>query len=428
LFLNAAIYMKLETLNKVKNVLDEILSEYGEDHHIIFDNDSERLSEHYRLVNEKLTSWNKQKKCIYRNCTNKSVRRSHSIQKSGPLTIIAKSSKVLTPEFNQKTGKIELVEKGLSRASVFPGFCKKHEALFNSFENSKNTASMESLPLQIYRSICREIVRLKHQIKFGEKLLSEYERFRNNKLKIIMEKKLGSDWMEINNFKVNEISSISDSLIDFGRKKHIELKNTLEELENQHLSEIEECLKIDGGKSKIVFNSESIRNNKKIKLSGNGITFKIDEQIPVALSGMGNFRVIENNDSKSVIIILIVLPDTKSTTIVIYGKISDANYIHNYLSKLNNSFDILNMVEQWMIRCTDHWFLSHNVWDKKNQIERAAILKEILNDEKGLTDKLNFSIFDDVRKSMIKTWETTENTESQIEILQHEKAKLQFKI
>jgi hypothetical protein len=64
------------------------------------------------------------------------------------------------------------------------------------------------------------------------------------------------------------------------------------------------------------------------------------------------------------------------------------------------------------------------VWDKKNRTERAAILKEILDDTKGLTDELKFSIFDDIRRSMIETWETTENTKAQLEILRREKAKL----
>ena len=70
------------------------------------------------------------------------------------------------------------------------------------------------------------------------------------------------------------------------------------------------------------------------------------------------------------------------------------------------------------------WFLSHDVWNQKNQAERAAILQESLDDTKGLTEELNFSIFDDIRRSMIKTWKTTGNTKEQFGILCHEQAKL----
>lgn len=227
-----------------------------------------------------------------------------------------------------------------------------------------------------------------------------------------MEKKFGAKWMKINNVKLYKINLTEDPLINFFPNRYFDFKNTLEELENEHLREIEECLEINDENSEGTLNPVSI---------------SIDEQIPVALSGIGSFRVDEGNHSKKVLIVLMVFPSAKSTTIVIHGKSSDTEYFHGYLSKMKNSFDILNMVEQWMIRCTDHWFLSHDVWDKKKQIERSMILKEILDDSKGLTDELNFSIFDDIRISMIRTWKTTGSIEkNEIKILNREQAKLQL--
>lgn len=401
--------MKPKVLNNLDNALDEILSEYGKDHHIIFDNDSERRKELYCFVNAKLQSWKKSKKCIYRNCTNKSIKHSHSIQRAGPLKEIAKDSKVLTPKFNQETGMLELVEKGLSQASTFPGFCKKHEALFSLFENNTSITNDEAISLQIYRSICREVVWLKHEIMFGKKLISEYEKSRDKKIKIILKEKLGASWMEKNDIKVKNITLPKDTLINSVNEKYSDLMNTVEELENQHLAEIEECLKINVQSSKGTLSP---------------VWISIDEQIPVALSGIGSFCIAKGNHSKQVYVVLLVLPDAKGTNIVIHGKSSDTKHFHGYLSRLKDSFDILNMVEQWMIRCTDHWFLSPDVWDQKNQDERSTILQEILDDTKGLTEELDFSIFDDLRRSMIKTWKTMRNTKKQLEILCCEQAKL----
>ena len=404
--------MKPEVIKHINNALDEILSEYKNDHHLIFDNDSERLGVYHRQARKKHKSWNNRKKCIYRGCTNKSIRRSHSIQKSGSLKVIARNSTVLAPEFNQKNGKIELVGKGLAQASVFPGFCEKHEALFNSFENNKNIESIETPLLQIYRSICREIVRLKHEIKFSEQIIFEYQNFRDKKLKRIMEEKLVTNWMKINNVKVNKFNVTEDPLISFFRNRYVDLKNTLEELENEHLREIEECLEI---------------NDENTEGTLSPLSISIDEQIPVALSGIGSFRVDEGNHSKRVLVVLMVFPNAKSTNIVIHGKSSDTEYFHGYLSKMKNSFDILNMVEQWMIRFTDHWFLSHDVWDKKKQIEKAIILKEFMDISKGPAKELNFSIFDDIRRSMIRTWKISGSIEKkEIEILNREQAKLQL--
>ena len=404
--------MKPEVIKHINNALDEILSEYKNDHHLIFDNDSERLGVYHRQARKKHKSWNNRKKCIYRGCTNKSIRRSHSIQKSGSLKVIARNSTVLAPEFNQKNGKIELVGKGLAQASVFPGFCEKHEALFNSFENNKNIESIETPLLQIYRSICREIVRLKHEIKFSEQIIFEYQNFRDKKLKRIMEEKLVTNWMKINNVKVNKFNVTEDPLISFFRNRYVDLKNTLEELENEHLREIEECLEI---------------NDENTEGTLSPLSISIDEQIPVALSGIGSFRVDEGNHSKRVLVVLMVFPNAKRTNIVIHGKSSDTEYFHGYLSKMKNSFDILNMVEQWMIRFTDHWFLSHDVWDKKKQIEKAIILKEFMDISKGPAKELNFSIFDDIRRSMIRTWKISGSIEKkEIEILNREQAKLQL--
>lgn len=399
--------MKQEILDIINSAIDEISSEYEDDHHIIFDTESERRGKHYGGINRRLKSWNRRKQCIYRGCTKKSIRRSHSIQKSGPLKVISKNSHVLTPKFNQENGVIELVGIGLSQASVFPGFCDQHEKLFSSFENRKGTTSTETLTLQIYRTICREIVRLKHEIINTELLISEYNEFRNKKLKKLIEKKLGARWMKQNDIEIHNFELSEDPVLNTAMENVSDLKQVIDELENEHLKEIEDELAGLGKKSL------------------EPISISIGEKIPMSLSGMGSFYIAGKESPKRIIVALIVLPDKNSTTIVIHGKSADTNYFHGYIGRLKNSFDILNMVEQWMIRGTDHWFISSGVWEPKSKNEQASILEEILDGSKGLAHELSFSIFDDLRRRMIKTWESEGVIDSeQLEIIDREKAKL----
>ena len=400
--------MNQEPLDKLNAVFDEVVSDYEDNHHLVFESESVRLNKLYGTIKKKLQSWNNKKTCIYRGCRNKSIRRSHTIQKSGPLKIISTDSSVLTPEFNHQSGEIELVEKGLSLASIFPGFCETHEKLFSAFENKKDTESPEALTLQIYRSICREVVRLNHELTYSKKVFSDYKLYRDTRILEIMKERLGQKWLDENNIKFESINMSHDPSLKAGLDGISGHKKTLAELKNEQLSEIEMSL---DGKSGIELRPISIN---------------IDIQIPVALSGLGSFYISEEGHSRRIFVVLGVYPSTNNTTIVIYGKSADTPYFHWYMKQLTNSFDILNMIEQWMIRGTDHWFLNRQVWALKSKKNQRNILKEILDGSKGITHQLEFSIFDEIRKSMIETWKSEGDIKpTQLAILKREEAKLQ---
>jgi len=396
-----------ETIEIINSAFDNILSEYEDNHHIIFDSESERLYKHYSGVSKRLKSWNRRKECIYRGCTKKSIRRSHTIQKSGPLKEVSKDSVVLTPRFNQNTGTLELAEVGLSQASVFPGYCDEHEKLFSSFENINDTTSENALTLQIYRTICREIVRLKHEIYHADSLIDEYKVFRNNRLKKLVENKLGANWMKQNDINIHNFEFSEDPVLHPAIEHIAGLKQTINEMENDHLKEIEDEL-------------AGVSNNKLEPIS-----ISIDKKIPVSLSGMGTLHAAKDGYTREIIVVLIILPRKNGTTIMIHGKSADTGYFHSYISRLKNSFDILSMVEQWMIRGTDHWFVSSDVWGSKSKNKKEIILNEVLDASKGLLDELEFSIFDDLRERIIKEWESGGSLDDEgIKVIDIEKAKL----
>ena len=150
--------------------LDDIVLEYKKDHHVLFSDETERRSQQYASVEGSWIPGRGRKDASILVAKIEALGRSHSIQKTGSLGIIAQDGIVLTPEFNQETGLDELVEKGISWASTFPGFCAKHETLFQSFENEGRLSTNEAIALQIYRSFCREIVRLRHNIEHAEQI------------------------------------------------------------------------------------------------------------------------------------------------------------------------------------------------------------------------------------------------------------------
>jgi hypothetical protein len=121
-----------------------------------FDNDNERKAYFHKLISES-NKWKIEDNiCMHDGCKNLTVK-SHTIQKSEPLLSISENNEVVSPRYNFKTNTNDISSIHIKHASVFPGFCEKHEKLFEKFEKERDLTSQESIQLQIYRSISREI-------------------------------------------------------------------------------------------------------------------------------------------------------------------------------------------------------------------------------------------------------------------------------
>ena len=140
--------MDNEIRKKIEYAMDKAMEDYRNDENIIFDNSKEQLKYKYEGINQ-LKKWKKKQTCIVRSCNNKSIERSHTIQKSGSIKIISENGHVLTPKLNSVTGEMELVQIGINEASTFPGYCSEHEKLFEGFENLKDIKTGEHLGLQL---------------------------------------------------------------------------------------------------------------------------------------------------------------------------------------------------------------------------------------------------------------------------------------
>lgn len=113
-------------------------------------------------------------RCMYvdadgERCRNKSIG-SHTVQNSGALKAISENGHVYRMHLDAlrraSEPPLEFTNTGKSKASVFPGFCKKHDNdLFSDIEGNSPELSKWAIFLLTYRVICRELFAKEHNVR-----------------------------------------------------------------------------------------------------------------------------------------------------------------------------------------------------------------------------------------------------------------------
>lgn len=376
----------LEVSEKINRIVDAYLNDVN----IIFDKENERKGLLFSSIADQRRSWNKERECIFHGCKTRSIKRSHTIQKSGPLEAISENSLVLTQKFNHATENLELVPVGIGEASTFPGFCRKHEMLFEEFEKLKRVQNAEHSLLQLYRSICREVVRLEHQISIIRKRIDDYRSFRNKKLIAIANAEFGDKFLTENRIKINKIKFNCDPRID---QLGLALKGMIEDLEELNRFHLQEFT-----------NALLTKDMDKAFAT----VFVFDVKIPVCLSGLGFFNYLHDGQTVRTMAVLNVLPYEHETVIMISTRKEHEIYVKKYLSELSGPFDVINMVENWMIYGTDHWFLAPAVWNQIRPQFQAKILEDVQNYDQNIGHGYEVTIFNSLKKQIIKDFDEFE--------------------
>lgn len=187
-----------------------------------------------------------QKKCFYPNCGISSTIKAHSIQENGPLKYIAdlinkqKEVYYLDDEFDfdkdsdgmvsKQSIKRKLHHRGIAAASIFNGFCKKHDIIFkNTIEDVPYTGSVEQLFYHTYRSYAYFMHKKYESYKSVTATMEEVQKTATNKI----------DFPEIP--KNDQLGKFGDQLNDLmkglsGMLKGLDgLFETLKEKSNQEL-------------------------------------------------------------------------------------------------------------------------------------------------------------------------------------------------
>lgn len=360
-----------------ETILEAVIDEFFEKQDsFIFNNLREAKGFQYRSYREALKIRKKVKNCIFPGCSCPSIPKSHTIQKACLLNI-SESNHLLTPD--TKEGKTIIASIGINEASTFPGFCQSHEEIFKEFEKSKKFDSDKSYQLQIFRTICREIIVNEAQIDGLNKTKDNYIHYRNFQV--------AKRFKEISGpFLSSSLKSIS---IECDNWRLIAIEKKINELykHTKHLKKLYRKLNSD---------------IKSKKISRFYIApLELEWAIPIALAGMTGLTISHSNKNSEFFLFINVIPFENKTLIILGGESKYKNIILRHRESFSNPLESLNIIERWMAYGSDHWFIKPSIWEKIPIERQQIIIKEISKTDKCIFDPFPKSIFDDLRKKFI---------------------------
>ncbi len=295
---------------------------------------------------------------------------------------------VLQPVFDVfgSNFKLSMEAVGVNKASTFPGYCEAHEKIFQQYENLK--LDEESfLALQVYRSICREIVHLYIEVDKMQVMIETYESIMKEQAFNILRANLRRQGIKKDidclNIKANDVILIQLRYMkkDF-EKRIIYLKDYSSRILNEYLG-----------------NSQN-RNSTTIN---HGV--RIDYQFPVALCGYTSLAYGDEITNKKMLMITNIIPLENCTYVFCSAGKEHNNFFRNIIDfYFQTPLTILSFIESVMIHSSDHWFVKPSYWNSFSQDKKDMILAEIMNVDKLITDEFEYSIFDDIRKSILSVY------------------------
>lgn len=315
-------------------------------------------------------------KCACPNCCNKSIKKSHTIPRGMSLDIIAENKKVVMPILIEKYPVreyfIEAAGIGIGQASTFPGFCKKHELIFQTYEKKQKIDKQDDVIKQLFRNVTYNCFILERRIELSKNIIERYKDIRNQ--------------AAYNYLKKSELKGMLKEVIISGEDKNI-INLTFHQQEL-----IDYYTKLEKYKMnlwKIIAGSDADITS---------ISVILDVLFPVSICGCTE---IVFDDSEYVCSIDVV-PSKKETLITIgfYGEISSELY-DIVKSRLNHPLTILNFIESTMVYGTDNWYLNPKVWAMFSDKRKERLILEMQNLEKSIFNEVPYSIFDDIRRYMV---------------------------
>lgn len=373
----------------ILEIFDNVISRFEQNSDIIYSSEKEIKKYLFENARDKDKIWRTSKQCMMYGCDNPSITKSHTIQKSGSLEIISENGHVLTPAFNRSTGQLEILPIGINYASTFPGFCNEHELMFSDFEKKKILTSGEDFSLQIYRTVCREMVIYKHNLEFYSSLLDSYIDFRNNRLMelILIEankRNFNLEFLKTGKFNFKNTDFREIALI----KQYKKMEKHFKQLEKDFYSSFTKHFQGVTKKDLFVWS-----------------VVELDIVVPVCLAGIGNFGIKDTNKSRTsnVLSVLQVLPFNDKTFVVMFAPVKHKKGLALYIDKYwQNDVDIINNIETWMTYGSDHWFIKPSVWNNILPEKQKEIINAIWDMDKNIGDRYEIGIFDDLKNHIIK--------------------------
>lgn len=339
------------------------------------DMNEQEKREHFEKINRNFSS-KKKSICMFCNCKCQSIG-SHSISKSYYLKKISDNNTVGAFVSKRMKDSKELVWEriGISKkASVFPGYCKEHDDIFNNIDVN-GIISAKDLLLQCYRSIC-------YWLRMTEKASGVLGQIQND-VDDTLSAKIQQSNLKIDYSKIR----FGD---DYQKNKYDDVLSlqTLKELfENLIKNDADTCL------NKKISSSVNIDINID---SGIEIMYlRVEEKIPIVINSMNT--VLQGN------VFHIVLPNDNSTDIIVINAThKKLKFKEAWETRTQNMLNILSLIESWMI-AEETWYINPSIIEKLPD-ERLEIIKDDIRYsqcERKLWEPYDVSIFDDLRKKYL---------------------------
>ena len=330
---------------------------------LLFASDAEHKKTFHGEAAQAVRDWRRSSVCMFPGCDQRTITASHTLQRAGPISPLLEDDHVLTPRSYK--GRLSMVKIGGAEASTFPGYCAGHESAFSSFERARRIRSETDLALQVFRSLCREIRRKEFDLARLETRVADL----HARLSRDVEHEARRLGVEFSTFTYQGMNlNLAEDYIE-------EAAGTLAELQALHAAHY-----------------PAVEQSGPTALEGTA--FEIELPFPVALSGMTDLHLPD----RTVMCLLGVIPQDTGTLIFMVGPPGSQDRINGHLEHKTARLPLIDMIERWMIRGTDHWFIKPSVWRAIPAARQRALLAEMQKTSHGIGTPLTLSIFDDMRR------------------------------
>jgi hypothetical protein len=123
------------------------------------------------------------------------------------------------------------------------------------------------------------------------------------------------------------------------------------------------------------------------------------------MASRGALRLQFGSVIRTIDLIINVLPYDGKTYILAGSFRKHQKYIESYLHSYSGSpFNLIKLVETWMLYGTDHWFLKPSIWNALDGMTQQAIYEEIYNSDKNILAEPELMIFKQARLDLINMY------------------------
>ncbi|MFI8667463.1 hypothetical protein ACIGGE_13615 [Qipengyuania sp. NPDC077410] len=384
----------------IRQVVDEISGDWEADSSIIFGTEQQRKKLLHASRNRRFKGWKRSGTCVYPGCTQASIPKSHTLQRNGPLALIAENGHVVAPAIGPD-GTIRVGKVGINLASTFAGFCEEHEQIFTDFEEVGEISQEQHVAKQAFRTVCREIAIRKFSMEEGEKDLAAYHETRARFFRDRLQAAIPGAELKSVSIEGDTREEEPLRILKQAREMIIELSSL-----KARLADI-----IEGRKAQADI-----------------LAWNLPLEIPVALSGalLPMYRK-RSEKIRTAPIAVGVIPQNGRTVVYLSSLSNHRQFLIGWYNKFKFGLSGLNLIEQWMVHGTDHWYLPPSLWASLTQTRQTEIEQLIQSEEFAVDVDPAPSIFDNLRLLMLRELEGQQNTENRSrvdQIVAEERAKL----